>query len=176
MKTLREALCQKNSVELLSRTYPAWRAAHGLCSQLIPHVAEVMRRIEVAAGDEHERFWPVKPTALVHEIPPTNLGTTLRRTGLADVDSRVLAILNGFGHVWRVKEEKERQEYVRGHRAHLEGLLLFEVVHEGAATEAMRSVARLGGIEKRLEKWEARLAAARSGSSDGIRTRGKASY
>ena len=169
MKTLREALCQKNSVELLSRTYPAWRAAHGLCSQLIPHVAEVMRRVEVAAGDEHERFWPVKLTVLVHEIPPTKLGTTLRRAGMADAASRVLEILNGFGNVWRVKEEEELQKYVRGHRAHIEGLLLFEVAHEGAATEAMRSVARLGGLEEQLEKWEARLAAARSGSSDDIR-------
>ena len=78
--------------------------------------------------------------------------------------------------MWRVKEGEELQKYIRGHRAQLEGLLLFEVAHEGAVTEAMRSVARLGGIEKRLEKWEARLAAARSGSSDGIRTRGKASY
>ena len=77
MKTLREALCQKNSVLLLSRTYSAWGAANGLRSQLIPHVAEVMRQVEVAARDEHERFWPVKLTALVHEIPPTKLGTTL---------------------------------------------------------------------------------------------------
>ena len=166
MKTLREALCQTNSVELLSRAYLAWGAAHGLRSQLIPHVAEVMRRVEVAAGDEHERFWPVELTALVHEIPPTRLGATLRRVGMTDVVSRVLAILNGFGHVWRVKEGKERQAYVRRHRAHLEGLLLFEVAHEGTATEAMRAVACLGGLEEQLEKWEARLAAARSGSSD----------
>jgi len=101
---------------------------------------------------------------------------------MADAASRVLEILNGFGNVWRVKEEEELQKYVRGHRAHIEGLLLFEVAHEGAATEAMRAVAhegaateamravaRLGGLEEQLEKWEARLAAARSGSSDDIR-------
>jgi len=135
-----------------------------------------MRRVEVAAGDEHKRFWPVKLTALVHEILPTNLGTTLWRTGLADVASRVLAILNGFGHVWRVKEGEELQKYIRGHRAQLEGLLLFEVAHEGAVTEAMRSVARLGCLEERFEKWEARLAAAHSWSSDDIRTRSEASH
>ena len=67
------------------------------------------------------------------------------------------------------KEGEELRKYVKGHRAHLEGLLLFEVAHEGAATEAMGAVARLGGLEERLEKWEARLAAARSGSSDDIR-------
>ena len=135
-----------------------------------------MRRVEVVAGDEHKRFWPVKLTALVHEIPPTKLGTTLRRTGIANAASLVLAILDGFGHVWRVKEGKERQEYVRRHRAHLEGLLLFEVAHEGAATETMRAVARLGGLEEQLEKWEACLAAARLGSSNDIRTRGEASH
>jgi hypothetical protein len=134
-----------------------------------------MRRVEVAAGDEHERFWPVKLTALVHEISPTELSATLQRAGMADVARHVLAILNGFGHVWRVKEGEELRKYVRGHRAHLEGLLLFEVAHEGAATEAMGAVARLGGLEERLEKWETRLAAARSGSSDDIRTRGEAS-
>ena len=106
----------------------------------------------------------------------TKLGTTLRRAGMADAASRVLEILNGFGNVWRVKEEEELQKYVRGHRAHIEGLLLFEVAHEGAATEAMRSVARLGGLEEQLEKWEARLAAAHSWSSDDIRTRGEASH
>ena len=123
MTTLREALCQKNSVdELLSRTYSAWRVTNELRSQLIPHIAEVMQRVEVAAGDEHERFWSVKLTALVHEMPPADLDATLRRAGIADVASRVLAILKGFGHVWRVKEGEELQKYITGHRAHLEGL------------------------------------------------------
>ena len=113
-----------------------------------------MRRVEVAAGDEHERFWPVKLTALVHEMPPTKLGTTLRRAGIVDVAPHALAILQGFGHVWRVKGGEELQKYVSGHRAYLESLLLFEVAHEGTATEAMRAVACLGGLEKRLEKWK----------------------
>jgi len=168
MNTLREALCQKNSVELLSRTFSAWGAVNGLRSQFIPHVAEVMQRVEVAAGGEHDRFWSVKLTALVHEIPLPALGATLQRTGMADVASHVLAILNGFGHVWRVKDERELQKYVSGHRAYLESLLLFEMAHEGTATEAMRAVARLGGLEKRVEEWSVRLAVVPSGSSDYI--------
>jgi hypothetical protein len=123
MNTLRESLCQKNSVELLSRTFSPWKGTNGLRSQFIPHVAKVIRRVEVAAGDEHERFWFVKLTALVHEITPTELAATLQRAEMADMASCVLAIINGFGHVWRVKEERELQQYVSGHRAYLEALL-----------------------------------------------------
>jgi len=174
MNILREALCQKNTVERLNRTFSACGAVNGLRSQFIPHVAEVIQRVEVAAGDEHERFWSVKLTALVHELPPTELVATLQRAEVADVASRILAILNGFGHVWRIKNKEELQKYVNGHRAYLESLLLFEVAHEGVATEAMRAVASLGGLEERLEEWSAHLAAAHSRSVDSISTKGKA--
>jgi hypothetical protein len=174
MNPLREALCQKNSVELLRRSSSSWEAANGLRPQPVPRVAEVMRRVEVAAGDERARLWPVKLAALVHEIPPTELGATLRRAGVADVASRVLSIIHGFGHVWRVKDGEGRQKYVRRHRAYLEGLRLFEVAHEGAATEAMRAVARLGGLEERLGEWGARIAAAHSRSCDYSSTGGGA--
>ena len=170
MNTLQEALCQKNSVELLSRMFSAWGAVNELRSQFIPHVAEVMRRVEVAAGDEYERFWSVKLTALEHEIPPTELVETLQNARMADMASRVLAIINGFGHVWRIKDKEELQKYVSEHRAYLESLLLFEVAHEGKATEAMRAAARLGGLEERIEEGNARLAAAHSGSSASIST------
>jgi hypothetical protein len=49
---------------------------------------------------------------------------------------------------------------------HLEPLLLFEVAHEGAATDAMRAAARLGGYEENLEIWVRRLASDQQSSSD----------
>jgi hypothetical protein len=36
-------------------------------------------------------------------------------------------------------------------------LLLFELAHEGAPTEAMRATARLSGLEQAMETWVARL-------------------
>ena len=35
----------------------------------IPHVRDVLVRVDAAAGDEVGALWPVKLTALVHEVP-----------------------------------------------------------------------------------------------------------
>ena len=174
MNTLRAILCQKNTVEQLTRTFSAAGTVHCLRSTLIPHVAAVMQRVEVATGEEHERFWVVKLAALMHEIPPTELGATLQCAGVADVATCILAILNGFGQVWRIKTQDERQRYVNAHRVYLKSLLLFEVAHEGAATDEMRAVASLGGLKEQLETWSARLAAAHLRSTDLSSTKGNA--
>lgn len=166
MHTLREILCRKNSVEELTRAFSVGGTADELRSHFIPHVAAVLQRVEVAAGDEHARLWSVKLTALVHEIPPTELVATLQSAGMADVASRILAIVNGFGQVWKIQTQEEMQSYVNAHRADLAALLLFEVAHEGAATEAMRAVAALGGLRERIEKWSAHLATVYARNAD----------
>ena len=62
-----------------------------------------------------------------------------------DITRLVCDIIEGFGDIWKINDESHLREYVSWRQSHLEPLLLFEVAHEGAATEAMRATARLGG-------------------------------
>jgi len=123
-----------------------------------------MQRVETAAGQEQARLWPVKLTALVHEIVPTELLTTLQHLGMADVAVGVTTLVQQFGGIWRVKDEAAMHEYVSIHRTYLEPLLLFEVAHEGTATTAMRTAAQLSGLDEGLAQWIVRLAVGRNDS------------
>jgi hypothetical protein len=134
----------------------AWSEA--IRSQLTPHVAEVIRRVEVAIGDEQKQFWPVKLAALLHEMSLAEVEETLQQMGFGDMAQFVCNIIGGFGDIWKITSESQLREYVFRRQSHLEPLLLFEVAHEGAATDAMRAAARLGGCEENLEAWAGRLA------------------
>jgi hypothetical protein len=65
----------------------------------------------------------------------------------------------GFGDVWRVRSDADAAAFVERHDGRVRALLLFEVAHEGAATEAMRTVARQAGLEGELEGWLRRMGA-----------------
>jgi hypothetical protein len=117
-------------------------------------------------GDEQKRFWPVKLAALLHEMSLAEVEGTLRRMGFGDVAQLVCDIIGGFGEIWKISSEAQIREYVFRRKNHLELLLLFEVAHEGAATDAMRAAARLGGCEENLEAWVGRLTPAQGSLSN----------
>jgi hypothetical protein len=121
-------------------------------------VLGVYARIERAAGPASAADWPLKLTALVHELPPARIGRVLAAAGLADQARFVRAVVRGFGEVWRAGDARALGAFARRHGDRLRPLLLFEVAHEGAATPAMREAARRGGIERMLAGWVARLA------------------
>jgi hypothetical protein len=103
------------------------------------HIEAVSARIRAAAPDDlRERLLRA---AAVHEdrdrVPP-------------DVADIVL----GFGEVWRVNGRAEVASYVERHAKHLRALLLFELAHEGAATDAMRAAADEGGFRDEFAGWE----------------------
>lgn len=134
----------------------AWSEA--VRAQLTPHVIEVIRRAEIAMGDEQKRLWPVKLAALLHEMSVAEGDETLWQMGFGDIARLVCDIIEGFGEIWKINAESQLREYAFRRQSHLESLLLFEVAHEGAATDALRTAARLGGYEAHLEAWVGRLA------------------
>jgi len=79
------------------------------------------------------------------------------KRGLLRVAPFVTAVIAGFGKLWKLGSDEEALDYVRAHPAHLEPLLLFELVHEGEPASWMRRIAALGGLENRFETWARRL-------------------
>ena len=94
---------------------------------------------------------------LLHEEPPERVPGLLEQAGLLSVAPFVTAVIAGFGKLWKLGSDEEALDYVRAHRAHLEPLLLFELVHEGEPASWMRRIAGLGGLESRFETWARRL-------------------
>ena len=120
------------------------------------HIETVSRRLEAAAPDDLREL--TLCVAAVHEErdPPR-----LRRDALAAGADRnadaVVAIALAFGEIWQVTDEASLDDYVGRHAGHLRALLLFEVAHEGEATDAMRAAAGRAGFERELWRWEARV-------------------
>ena len=94
-------------------------------------------------------------SARIRAIAPLDLRDPLLRA--AETHEREL--VPGFGEVWRLDDV---DGYVRRHAGRLRALLLFELAHEGAATEAMRAAAARGGIADEFSEWETRLTRGRS--------------
>jgi hypothetical protein len=122
--------------------------------QTTAHVDEVGRRLETAAPDDLRELTMM--VATVHEEREPN---RLRKVALAagagrDADA-VVAIALGFGELWQVTDEASLDEYVARHAGHLRALLLFELAHEGSATDAMTAAAQRGGIEREFSVWAA---------------------
>jgi hypothetical protein len=159
-ENLRELFQRSNTLRYLERIISERAWSEAIRAQLTPHVVEVIRRVEVAIGAEQERFWPVKLAALLHEMSLAELEEALRRMEFDDVARLVCDIIEGFGDIWKINGESQLREYVIRRQSHLEPLLLLEVTHEGAATDAMREAARLGGYEAHLDAWVGRLASA----------------
>jgi hypothetical protein len=124
--------------------------------QTMAHVDEVGRRLEAAApGDLRELTIMV---ATVHEErEPERLRKAALAAGAGRDADAVVAIALGFGEVWQVTDEASLDEYVARHAGHLRALLLFELAHEGAATDAMAAAAQRGGIEREFAGWAAAI-------------------
>ena len=103
------------------------------------HIEEVSARIRAAAPDDlRERLLRA---AALHEDPD-------------GVPTDVADIVLGFGEVWRIGGAAEVTAYAQRHADHLRALLLFELAHEGAATDAMRAVAAEAGLAVEFGGWE----------------------
>ena len=120
------------------------------------HVDAVSRRLETAApADLRELTLTV---AAVHEErEPERLRAAALAAGAGHDTDAVVAIALGFGEVWQITDEVSLDEYVGRHAGHLRALLLFELAHEGSATEAMAAAAERGGIENEFAGWVAAI-------------------
>jgi hypothetical protein len=116
------------------------------------HVDAVGRRLETAApGDLRELTLMV---AAVHEErDPDRLREAALAAGAGHDAGAVVAIALGFGELWQVTDDASLDHYVARHAGHLRALLLFELAHEGSATDVMRAAAEQGGIEREFGGW-----------------------
>jgi hypothetical protein len=120
------------------------------------HVDAVARRLEAAAPDDLREL--TLTVAAVHEErEPGRLRTAALAAGAGHDADAVVAIALGFGEVWKVADEASLDDYVARHAGHLRALLLFELAHEGAATDAMTAAAERAGIEREFAGWAAAL-------------------
>ena len=120
------------------------------------HLDAVSRRLAAAAPDDLRDL--VLLVAAVHEErEPEPLREAAREAGAGRDTDAVVAIALGFGDVWQVTDEASLDDYVGRHAGHLRALLLFELAHEGRATEAMTVAADRAGIADELAGWEAAL-------------------
>jgi hypothetical protein len=87
----------------------------------------------------------------VRAIAPADLREQLLRA----TETHETELVHGFGEVWRL--DGDLSGYVTRHAGHLRELLLFELAHEGAATEAMRAAAAHGEFADEFAEWEAQL-------------------
>jgi hypothetical protein len=117
-------------------------------------VDAVGRRLETAAPDDLRELTLL--VAAVHEErEPERLRLAALAAGAERDADAVVAIALGFGELWQVTDEASLDDYVARHAGHLRALLLFELAHEGSATDAMTAAARRGGIEREFAGWAA---------------------
>ena len=120
------------------------------------HVDAVVRRVEAIAPDDLRRL--VLLVAEVHEEREHDrLRAAAELAGAERDTDAVVAVAVAFGEVWKVTDAASRDDYVGRHAGHLRALLLFELAHEGAATDAMRAVADRAGLGAQLGAWESAL-------------------
>jgi hypothetical protein len=75
----------------------------------------------------------------------------------ADVAGKVAQLVADFGAIWKLGDADGLAAFVRERGGRVGPLLLFELAHEGSATEAMIDAARLGGIGEVFARWEGRV-------------------
>jgi hypothetical protein len=133
----------------LKRAMPASR-------ETTAHVDAVGRRLETAAPQDLRELALL--VAAVHEKrDPDELREAALASGAGHDAGAVVAIALGFGEVWQVTDDETLDDYVARHAGHLRALLLFELAHEGSATDAMTAAAKRGGIEREFAGWAAAL-------------------
>ena len=105
------------------------------------HIEAVSERIRAAAPPDLREHL-LRVAALHEERDPERLP--------ADVALVVL----GFGELWQIADDADLTAYAARHHYHLRPLLLFELAHEGAATDGMRAVASHAGMADEFTGWE----------------------
>jgi hypothetical protein len=123
------------------------------------HVDAVSGRLELAAPDDLRELTLL--VAAVHEErDPERLRKAAVKEGAAHRTDAVVVVALAFGEIWNVTDEPSLDAFVGRHAGHLRALLLFELAHEGAATEPMRAAAARAGIAHELAGWQAALSGA----------------
>jgi hypothetical protein len=108
------------------------------------HIDEVADRLRMAApAGLRERL--LRAAAVHEERDPDRLPRD------------VAPVVMGFGEVWKLAGEADVAAYVDRHADHLRALLLFELAHEGSATQTMRDVASHAGLTDEFATWERAL-------------------
>jgi hypothetical protein len=108
------------------------------------HIETVSARIRAAAPPDLREHL-LRAAALHEQRDPKRLP--------ADVALVVL----GFGELWQIADDAALDAYVALHRYHLRPLLLFELAHEGSATDGMRAVAAHADLADEFAGWERAL-------------------
>lgn len=153
---LRRVLQEPASLEAIRVAAASGDLARILSTPFFDHIAEVYARLERIATGSLEA-WPLKLVVLVHEEPPARAAELVGGAGFSEARDLVLRVLDGFGGVWKVRNDSEMEAYVRAHGPGLASLLLFELAHEGAATASMQSAARAAGLAATFQRWLGRL-------------------
>ena len=125
---------------------------------LFPHIGDVYRRLEAAAGEDGADIMALRVAVLVHEEPADRLPHLLATAGVGDLAPTVTAVVGGFGQLWKARGDVALTAYVATHRTALRSLLLFELAHEGRPIPRMEQAAALGGLADAFQRWVARLA------------------
>jgi hypothetical protein len=159
--SLRTLLAQRGSYSTIAAAVASGRLPH-FPVRLFDHVGDVYRRVETTADDELDELPALRLAALVHEEPLESLPRLLESANLSDLAPTVVAVIGGFGLVWKARGEADLRAYVTAHKQHFASTLLFEVAHEGRSTALMERAAELAGLKTALLRWSARLAAATS--------------
>lgn len=123
-----------------------------LAAAITEHVLTIASRVDRLSRSSRSRVGLLLAAALHHE-PPDKTFNILEEAGLAELAPFVADMLVGFGAIWRLEGERALEEYLRLRSHLLEDLLLFEVAHEGGATEEIWRAARKGGLGDRLSGW-----------------------
>jgi hypothetical protein len=159
--SLRTLLAQHGSYSTIAAAVASGRLPH-FPVRLFEHVGDVYRRVETSADDELDELPALRLAALVHEEPLESLPKLLESADLSNLTPTVVAVIGGFGLIWKAEAKTDLRAYVTAHRRHLAAILLFETAHEGRSTALMERAAELAGLKTALLRWSARLAAATS--------------
>jgi hypothetical protein len=157
--SLRTLLSQQGSYPIIAANMGSWQLPRFPVA-LFGHVRDVYQRVETAADHPFNHIEELRLAALVHEQPQELLPKLLDSAGVLDLLPAVVAVIGGFGRIWKVTAEDDLHNYVEANRPYLAAILLFELAHEGQSTPAMERAAKLGGLQPAFERWAGRLAEA----------------
>lgn len=122
------------------------------------HIEGVCDRVERLAPSSLREL--VLVVAMIHEERDTErLRAAARAVAADDAQAEdAVAVALAFGGIWALVDPvAEAPDFVERHRDYLRPLLAFELAHEGAATHAMRAVARAAGLGRELAAWQSQL-------------------
>jgi hypothetical protein len=155
--SLRRLLSERGSYPIIAAAAASGELDH-FPVRLFDHIGDVYRRVETAADDDRVAIAQLRLTALVHEERPESIPTLLESgDDVSDFVPTVVAVIDAFGRVWKVRTEDDLRAYVERNRTHLPSILLFELSHEGRPTAWMERAAAVGGLRDTFASWAARL-------------------